>query len=113
MKKMSVSQATIPPNESGLIMRPLFGPETKPREAVHMGHAVFSPGLRVPQAGVTRHDGDEFSYILSGSIKCYANGETQTLKSGDAVYIPAGEGHYSYNDNEEDCSLIYMLVKTI
>ena len=113
MKVSSLAESRVLPSDFGFIMRPLFGPETKPQEAVHMGKAVFTPGMRVPQQGTTQHEGDEFSYILSGMLRCVSGGVEHTVKAGDALFIPAGELHYSENVSGEDCELIYMLVKTI
>ena len=103
----------IPRDAEGLVMLPLFGPETKEREAINMGYAVFGPGVRAPAENFTSHEGDEFSYIISGNLKCFSGGELREAGAGDACYIPAGEPHYSYNDSDTPCSLIYLLVKTI
>lgn len=113
MKVSSLAKSKTLPSDYGFIMQPLFGPETKPREAVHMGKAVFTPGMRVPRQGTTLHDGDEFSYILSGTLRCVAGGEEHVVQAGDALFIPAGETHYSLNASDADCELIYMLVKTV
>jgi quercetin dioxygenase-like cupin family protein len=101
------------PKDGGLVMLPLFGSEAKENAAADMGYAVFGPGMRSPAEDFTSHDGDEFSYIISGSIKCFAGGELHEAGAGEVCYIPAGERHYSYNDSDTPCSLVYMLVKTV
>ena len=113
MKKVSLSECQTIRFDNGFIQTPLFGPETKPNEAVHFGFAEFEPDSRVPKSGTTFHDGDEFSYIISGSLSCWSKDGIQKLQAGDCVYFPSGDEHYSFNDNTEPCKLIYMLVKTI
>ena len=114
MRTVSLEQCPLLPRDDGFEMRSLFGPDTKPHQAVHMGYAVFKPGMRVPAEGLTTHEGDEFSYILSGKLNCCSkSGQTQQICANDAIYISAGEEHYSYNDGDEDCALVYMMVKTI
>jgi quercetin dioxygenase-like cupin family protein len=111
MKKVKTQIENVPKDKRELTMLPLFGPETRQDGAVNMGCAVFGPGVRVPKEGHTSHDTDEFSYIISGNIKCFSGGKTHELKAGDAAYIPAGEPHYSCNESNEVCTLVYMLVK--
>ena len=38
-------------------------------------------------------DHDEVVYILTGKIEFTANGETQTLGPGKAMYIPRGQSY--------------------
>jgi quercetin dioxygenase-like cupin family protein len=102
----------IPKDSGDVVLISLFGAETRPDAAVSMGYAVFEPGVRVPREGMTSHEGDEFSYILSGSLTAFSGGARRTLKTGDAAFIPAGEQHCSRNDSGEPCTLVYMLVKT-
>jgi len=111
MKKMSVADCQNVSGKAGLILKTLFEGESTGDDSVRMGYAVFSPGLRVPESGAASHDGDEYAYIISGSIKGCAGGETQTLVAGDVSFIPAGEAHYSYNDGDQDCVLVYLMVK--
>jgi transcriptional regulator with XRE-family HTH domain len=44
--------------------------------------------------GLSRHDGEEFIYVLSGSLKLYTEFyETAVLKAGDSAYIDSTMGH--------------------
>ena len=92
----------------GVVMTDLFGEAVLPDSKVTMGHAVFPPGTVVPEAA---HTGDEYSFILSGRIKCRIAGEDHEMSAGMAGLIPAGEPHSSFNDSEKDVSLIWMLVE--
>ena len=77
----------------------------------NMGCAVFAPGARVPDQGLTSHDEDEYAYFISGSLKCFSGGEYYEVRVGDATFIPAGEEHYSVNESDEPCTLVYVLAK--
>jgi quercetin dioxygenase-like cupin family protein len=80
-------------------------------EKVAMGTAVFPPGARVPQDGTGVHDADEFSIILKGSILTMSGGKENRIGQGQACLIPQGEAHWSLNDTDEDCELVWVLVK--
>ena len=92
---------------------PLFDGDSKVNDKVSMGIAVFAPGSRAPpkEEEYASHDGDEFAYFISGSLKCCSGGEVFELKAGDASFIPAGEAHYSWNETDQPCTLIYFLIK--
>ena len=92
----------------GVVMTDLFGEAIRPGTKVSMGHAVFPPGTVVPEAA---HTGDEYSFILSGAIKCSIAGEVHEMSAGMSGLIPAGELHSSFNDSDGDVSLIWMLVE--
>jgi quercetin dioxygenase-like cupin family protein len=50
-----------------------------------------------PQAAATvepmSHQGEEFLYVLSGTIELLYDGETYTLKKGDSLYIDSSRPH--------------------
>lgn len=75
---------------------------------VSMGYAIFPPETVVPPAS---HTGDEYSYIISGKVKCECNGKSNELCAGEASFIPAGEVHSSMNDSDEDATLVWMLIE--
>lgn len=89
-------------------MTDFFGAECPTDGRVSMGYAVFPPGTVVPFAA---HTGDEYSYIISGNVKCESNGRIRELGPGDASYIPAGEMHKSMNDSGEEATLVWMLIE--
>ena len=91
-------------NAGEIVITPLHG-------ARNMGSAIFAPGSRGPAEGMTSHAEDEYAYTISGSIKCFSGGKLCEMKAGDTSFIPAGEEHYSYNDSNEPCTLVYVLVK--
>jgi quercetin dioxygenase-like cupin family protein len=74
---------------------------------VRMGLGVFPPGMEAPPAV---HDADEYAYVLSGAIKAKIAGQVFPAKAGSATFIPAGEEHISFNDSDEECRVVWMLV---
>lgn len=89
-------------------MTDFFGSVCPAGEKVSMGYAVFPPGTVVPPAS---HTGDEYSYIISGHVKCESNGVLNEMCAGEVSYIPAGEVHSSMNDSDEDATLVWMLIE--
>jgi len=49
----------------------------------------------------------EFYYILEGSSEITVDDETQQVKSGSAIYIPAGAKHRIVNNTEEICVVLF------
>lgn len=92
----------------GVVMRDFFGDVCPTDGKVSMGYAVFPDGTVVPPAA---HTGDEYSYIISGKVKCESNGIVRELCAGEASYIPAGEVHKSMNDSGEEATLVWMLIE--
>jgi quercetin dioxygenase-like cupin family protein len=75
-----------------------------------MGTVTIPPGKRVPLKGVSKHEENEYSIIVKGSIVTEVNGKVYRASSGEATFIPAGEEHIAYNDSNEDCKIIWVLV---
>lgn len=74
---------------------------------VQMGFGVFPPGMEAPPA---IHSADEYAYVISGVIKAKIRGKVFEAKAGSATFIPAGEEHISFNDSDESCRVVWMLV---
>lgn len=110
MKIVTVSDVKAD-NRTDVVMKTLFGGNVDQDAKVTFGTVVFPPGARVPQAGVGTHDGDEYSIILKGSILSVSGGEEHRVSAGQATLIPAGEEHWSINDSNEDCEIIWVIVK--
>lgn len=104
-KKEDVSVNVRP---DGVGMTDFFGNCCPTDGKVSMGYATFPPGTVVPPAS---HTGDEYSYIISGSVKCECNGIVNELCAGEASFIPAGEVHASRNDSKEEATLVWMLIE--
>lgn len=76
---------------------------------------ISAPGLQVVQARVDfaqgavsikhSHPGEEVAYVLKGSIEYQLEGrESVTLKTGEALFIPAGVAHVANNVGDGEAS---------
>lgn len=55
---------------------------------------------------LSRHEGQEFDYILKGSLKAVFEDHEEILNEGDAVYYDSGRGHGMIATGGEDCILL-------
>jgi quercetin dioxygenase-like cupin family protein len=78
---------------------------------ITFGHIVFQPGERIPKQGLTSHEGDEYSFVIRGKAQCEVGGEARVASAGEAMFIPAGELHYTHNTGEEPFEVVYTLAK--
>jgi len=92
----------------GVIMTNFFGYDVPAGGKVKVGHGVFPPGTIVPPAS---HDEDEYSFILSGTVKARVGDTVHVLTTGCCGFIPAGEVHSSSNDSDKPCHLVWMLIE--
>ena len=79
-----------------------------PHGAAITGILEFAAGTRLPLTGVSVHEQDEVSFILSGRLEAVSGGQSATLKSGDISFIPAGEQHWALV--LEDTRIAYVLI---
>lgn len=57
------------------------------------------------------HEGQEFDYILKGSLKCAFEGHTEILREGDSVLYDSGHGHGMIATDGEDCIFLAIILK--
>ena len=59
---------------------------------------------------MSRHDGQEFDYIISGKMKFIINGHEEILGPGDSIYLDSTNPHGMIAIDGEDCRFIAILV---
>ena len=107
-----VNQKEIPADNRPLVtLKTVFQENAIDGGKTQFGTVVIPPKARVPLHGNGAHDQDEYSIVVKGSIISWAGGKEYTLAEGDATLIPAGEEHWAYNDGDEDCEIVWALVK--
>ena len=88
-----------------------FTPKTSGLENVEMGSAKMEANS---ESNWAAHQGDEYSYVVTGALTCYAREDGQEksyqVKAGDAICTPAGQEHKSVNTSSEDCFVIWFEV---
>lgn len=58
------------------------------------------------------HKGQEFDYILSGSLKVvFEGGREEVLEAGDCVYYDSSHGHGMIAVGGQDCSFLAVVLK--
>lgn len=55
---------------------------------------------------LSRHEGQEFDYIIKGSLKAMFEDHEEILNAGDSVYYDSGRGHGMIATGGEDCILL-------
>jgi len=59
--------------------------------------------------GWVRHDGEEFLYVLSGTIRLYTEFyEPVDMKRGDSCYYDAAMGHDVISTSQEDAMILWV-----
>jgi transcriptional regulator with XRE-family HTH domain len=54
------------------------------------------------------HSGEEFGYVIKGSVRVYYGGKYHTVKTGESFYFNAGKRHYIENKSKKDAILIWV-----
>ncbi len=60
---------------------------------------------------LSQHDGQEFDYILSGTLKVVVNGKEKILSEGDAIYYDSSKPHGMIAVDGKECRFLAFLVK--
>lgn len=93
---MAVAWAQQPPAAPGFTRTMLQDHDlsAKDRHGV-MSRSEFNPGA---SSGRHFHPGEEFGYVLEGTLELTADGKPpQRLKAGDVIFMPAGTIHDAKN----------------
>ncbi|MBQ8040811.1 MAG: cupin domain-containing protein [Lachnospiraceae bacterium] len=54
------------------------------------------------------HSGEEFGYVIKGTVKVNYGGKTHVVKAGESFYFKAGKRHYIENTSGRDAVLIWV-----
>lgn len=84
--------------------------EKQQNSTVKVGHVTIYPGETVPLTGVSKHEENEYSVIVKGTLLTEINGKQYRVSAGQATYIPKGEEHIAVNDGNENCELVFVMV---
>jgi mannose-6-phosphate isomerase-like protein (cupin superfamily) len=91
----------------GTVLRELLHPAKQDIEVRYsLAHAIVPIGeTSLPHSLTT----SEVYYILSGNGVMHINNESQTIKPGDAVYIPPNAKQFISNSSDEPLVFICMV----
>lgn len=54
------------------------------------------------------HEGEDFGYVLKGSIRISYGSRTYVVRAGESFYFKAGKRHYIENQTSRDAVLIWI-----
>ena len=60
---------------------------------------------------LSSHDGQEFNYIIKGSLKVAMEGHIELLNEGDSIYYDATHGHGMIAAGGNDCEFLAIVIK--
>lgn len=73
--------------------------------------APYSAAEQDQPVKLSYHEGQEFDYILKGSLKVQMEEHIEVLGEGDAIYYDSGHGHGMIATGGEDCQFLAMVFK--
>ncbi len=74
--------------------------------------AKYDPALEEKPIELSRHDGQEFDYILSGSLMVQIGEKIETLHAGDSIYYDSSHGHGMIATGGGDCLFLAIVTNT-
>lgn len=75
-------------------------------------HAPYSEEEQNKPISLSYHKGQEFDYILKGSLKVAMEKHIEILHEGDAIFYDSGHGHGMIATGGEDCDFIAIIIKS-
>jgi quercetin dioxygenase-like cupin family protein len=82
-------------------------PNSRQSDSLVFVRAQLAPGAA--HAFHNHPEMDEIIYVLSGKAEQWYEKEKRTLSTGDAVYIPRGVVHGTYNSSGEELDFLAIL----
>ena len=73
--------------------------------------APFDPDEQDIMPHLNSHDGHEFDYILSGSLRIVVDGTEKILLPGDSMYYDSSKPHGMVAVGGEDCHFLAILME--
>jgi transcriptional regulator with XRE-family HTH domain len=79
-------------------------------EDVEFIEAIYEPGgASAPEDAFVRHDGHEFGYVLSGTLRVVVGFDDFELGPGDSITFPSTTPHRLSNEGEEPVQAIWVV----
>ncbi|MDO5862058.1 MAG: helix-turn-helix domain-containing protein [Thermoplasmata archaeon] len=75
---------------------------------------VYAPFIAEEQdreIALSRHVGQEFDYIISGSLRFSHEGRTVDVGPGDSLYYDSGKGHGMIATSREGCTFLAIVMR--
>ena len=108
MEVININDLDIDQNSNALL-RTIFS-EDGVKGNITVGNCVVPPGARIPVTGLSNHTQNEYSIVTKGSVVTETLGKVYRVEAGQATFIPAGQEHFCYNDSDEECEIVWVLI---
>ena len=75
---------------------------------------VTAPYIKEKDEGeiaLSTHEGQEFDFVLKGSLKVRMEDHIEILHAGDTIYYDSGHGHGMVATGGEDCEFLAVVLK--
>ncbi len=114
-----LSKCTLIRNGEGLPMKRRVGFEYQHlafnfKDKLSETFVVIAPYIEEDQGApirVSTHEGQEFDYVLEGTLRFSHDGHEMDLGPGDSVYYDSGRPHGMYATSESGCKFIAVVMK--
>ena len=73
--------------------------------------APYIPEEQEKPIHLSTHEGQEFDYIISGSLKVQMENHSEILYAGDSIYYDSGRGHGMIATGGEECVFLAIVIK--
>ncbi len=73
--------------------------------------APFSAAEQTEPIKLSRHDGQEFDYVISGKLRFAFEDHVEELSAGDAVFYDSGRGHGMIACDGGPCTFLAVVLK--
>ena len=87
----------------------LITPENSPSRRISFGHTIVYPGGRT--TGHAHPELEEIYFYIQGRGEMQIDEKIFPVKEGDAVYIPAGSYHVTYNTGVIPMRFLWAMFK--
>lgn len=77
---------------------------------------VKAPFIKEEQTqpiALSSHDGQEYDYILSGTLKVQVNDKIEILEKGDSIYYNSSNPHGMIAINGQPCEFLAIVIKPL
>ena len=70
---------------------------------------TINPG-DISEIHYTTHPGQEFNYVIEGSLRIVIDGNEVILKEGDALYFDSSKPHGMQNADDKPCKFVVVIL---
>lgn len=82
-----------------------------PERGIDFLHAIYKVGgASTPDESLMRHEGQEYGYVISGTLGIQLGFDSYVLEAGDSIGFESTKPHRLYNMGDEPVHAIWLVV---